>query len=43
VLETWRGDAANAEQASQALLHRAKLNSLASLGEYAPDMEREAA
>ncbi|NBC48574.1 MAG: fructose-bisphosphate aldolase class I [Gammaproteobacteria bacterium] len=43
VLETWRGDAAKAEQASQALLHRAKLNSLASLGDYAPDMEREAA
>jgi len=43
VLETWRGDAAKAEQASQALLHRAKLNALASRGEYTPDMERTAA
>lgn len=43
VLETWRGDASKAKQASQALLHRAKLNALASRGEYAPDMERAAA
>ena len=43
VLETWRGDAGKAEQASQALLHRAKLNALASRGEYAADMERAAA
>jgi len=43
VLETWRGDASKAEQASQALLHRAKLNSLASIGEYSLDMERQAA
>ncbi len=43
VLETWRGDASKAEQARQALLHRAKLNSLASIGEYSLDMERQAA
>jgi len=43
VLHIWKGDASKAEQASQALLHRAKLNSLASKGEYEPDMERQAA
>ncbi|MCF7979914.1 MAG: fructose-bisphosphate aldolase class I [Chromatiaceae bacterium] len=39
VLETWRGDASKAEQASEALLQRAKLNALASIGKYAPEME----
>ena len=43
VLETWRGDASKAEQASEALLQRAKLNALASVGEYAPEMESKAA
>lgn len=42
VLETWRGDASKAEQASEALLQRAKLNALASLGKYASEMEHAA-
>jgi fructose-bisphosphate aldolase class I len=43
VLETWKGDASKAAQAGQALLHRARLNSLASLGEYTAEMEAQAA
>jgi fructose-bisphosphate aldolase class I len=43
VLETWRGDPARADQASKELLHRAKLNAMASLGEYTEDMEQQKA
>jgi len=43
VLNIWQGDASKAERAAQALLERAKLNSLASKGEYRAEMERQAA
>ncbi|WP_196140623.1 class I fructose-bisphosphate aldolase [Aliikangiella sp. G2MR2-5] len=39
VLKAWAGEASNKEQAQQALLKRARLNSLARQGQYAPDME----
>ncbi len=42
VLEAWRGDDANIQAAQQALLKRARLNSLARMGEYRPEMESEA-
>jgi len=43
-LSTWKGDSANVEAARKALLHRARLNAVASRGEYHADMEqREAA
>lgn len=38
-LKTWKGQAENRQAAQAALLHRAKLNSLACFGEYEPDME----
>ncbi|GGI86412.1 class I fructose-bisphosphate aldolase [Legionella impletisoli] len=38
-LNTWKGKQENIEAAQAALLKRAKLNSLASIGEYTPDME----
>ena len=38
-LHAWQGKAENSEKAQEALLKRARLNSLARLGEYAPDME----
>ncbi len=38
-LSTWRGQTQNIEAAQQALLNRAKLNSLASLGEYESQAE----
>jgi len=38
-LKVWRGQAQNVEAAQQALLHRAELNSLASLGEYSNETE----
>ena len=38
-LQAWKGKNANASLAQQALLQRAKLNSLAQLGKYNPDME----
>ena len=43
VLETWRGDPAKAEQAGKELLHRAKMNAAASLGEYDEAMEQQKA
>lgn len=43
VLKTWAGDPAKVEQAGQALLRRAQLNARASLGDYRPEMESEAA
>lgn len=38
-LKTWAGQDANRKQAQEALLKRARLNSLASLGDYQSDME----
>ncbi len=38
--QAWRGQAANAKAAQQALLKRARLNSAACLGKYAASMER---
>jgi fructose-bisphosphate aldolase, class I len=43
VMEVWRGNPANVAAAQKALLHRARLNSLAATGKYQPQMEREAA
>ncbi|HVM16682.1 MAG TPA: class I fructose-bisphosphate aldolase [Gaiellaceae bacterium] len=42
-LKAWRGDPANVEAAQRAYYHRAKMNSAARSGMYAPEMEREAA
>ncbi|MEH6738559.1 MAG: class I fructose-bisphosphate aldolase [Sulfitobacter sp.] len=39
ILEAWQGRAENLGLAQQALLKRARLNSVAQLGEYHPDME----
>ena len=41
VLEAWRGEAANRVIAQQALYRRARLNSAASNGKYAYEMENE--
>ncbi len=38
-LHAWQGKAENREAAQQALLNRARLNSLARRGKYSPDME----
>ncbi|MFN2556769.1 MAG: class I fructose-bisphosphate aldolase [Nitriliruptorales bacterium] len=38
-LDAWKGDSANVEQAQQALLHRARCNAAASMGQYSSDME----
>jgi len=38
-LKAWSGDAANVEAGTAAFTHRAKMNSLASLGEYDASME----
>jgi fructose-bisphosphate aldolase, class I len=40
-LEYWRGDDSRVAEAQQLLLHRAKCNSAASLGQYSPEMERQ--
>lgn len=37
--QAWQGKSGNIESAQQALLKRARLNSLAKRGEYSPDME----
>ena len=42
-LKAWRGDAANVGAGQAAFYHRAKLNSLARSGSYAPEMELIAA
>jgi fructose-bisphosphate aldolase class I len=42
-LKTWAGKPDNVAAAKKALYHREKLNSLATLGEYREDMEKEAA
>jgi fructose-bisphosphate aldolase, class I len=41
--KAWRGDPANVEAAQKAFYRRAKFNSAARSGSYAPEMEREAA
>ena len=38
-LQIWKGSAANAAEAQRVLLHRAQLNSFASLGKYSKSME----
>ena len=42
-LKAWRGKPENVEAGRQAFYHRAKMNSAARTGMYAPEMEREAA
>lgn len=39
--KAWEGKAENVEKAQRIFLHRAKMNSLASLGKYLPEMEQE--
>ncbi len=41
-LEKWRGNAAAVAAAQALLIHRARMNSLASLGQYSADLESEA-
>ncbi len=40
-LKAWLGKEENAEAAQRAFYHRAKMNSAARTGMYAPEMERE--
>ena len=42
-LKAWSGNPANVAAAQAALLHRARMNSLAAKGEYKPELERQAA
>jgi len=42
-LKAWAGKASNYDAAQAAFNHRAKMNGLASLGEYKPEMEKETA
>ena len=42
-LKAWKGAAANVDAGRAALLHRARMNSLARSGEYTPAMEKSAA
>jgi len=42
-MATWNGDAANADKAQKVLLHRAKCNGAASLGNYNESIEHERA
>ncbi|VEP15394.1 putative fructose-bisphosphate aldolase class 1 [Hyella patelloides LEGE 07179] len=42
-LEHWRGNASNVAEAQKLLLHRAKCNSAASLGNYNADLEKQPA
>lgn len=42
-LTTWKGEGSKVEEAQQAMLHRAKLNSLASRGDYNKEMEQQRA
>jgi fructose-bisphosphate aldolase class I len=41
-LKAWRGAAANVAAAQAALLHRARMNGLATLGRYSADQEKQA-
>jgi fructose-bisphosphate aldolase class I len=40
-LKAWKGSSANVAAAQAALLHRARMNSLACSGSYGPDLERQ--
>jgi fructose-bisphosphate aldolase class I len=40
-LKAWKGSAANVAAAQAALLHRARLNGLATLGRYSPEEEKQ--
>ena len=42
-LTTWKGSAANVPAAQRALYHRARMNGLASLGQYRAELEKELA
>ncbi len=42
-MEAWAGKAENVPAAQQAFLHRARMNSLAASGKWAPDLEKQAA
>ena len=42
-IKAWGGDPANVEEAQKAYYRRAKFNSAARFGSYAPEMEREVA
>jgi fructose-bisphosphate aldolase class I len=42
-LKAWKGSAANVAQAQALLAHRARMNGLAAMGEYRPDLEKKAA
>jgi fructose-bisphosphate aldolase class I len=41
-LKAWKGSAGNVAAAQAALLHRARMNSLACLGRYSADAEKQA-
>ncbi|HLY04130.1 MAG TPA: class I fructose-bisphosphate aldolase [Rhizomicrobium sp.] len=41
--KAWSGKAANVPAAQQAFAHRARMNSLATMGEWSPDLEKQAA
>jgi fructose-bisphosphate aldolase class I len=41
--KAWSGKSANVAAAQRAFAHRARMNSLATLGEWNPDLEKEAA
>jgi len=42
-LKAWRGQAGNVAAGQAALAHRARMNSLACMGKYSPDLEKKAA
>ena len=42
-LKSWAGSPANVAAAQAALLHRARMNGLAAVGEYKPELEKKAA
>ena len=39
-LDAWRGDPANVDAAQEAFLHRARMNALATAGDWSADMEQ---
>ena len=41
-LRTWGGKAENVEAGRRAFIHRARMNSLASLGQWAPELDKAA-
>jgi fructose-bisphosphate aldolase class I len=42
-LKAWKGSAANVAQAQALLAHRARMNGLAAIGQYKPELEKKAA